>query len=92
MRGVTGGAGHLRIITGEVRRAEGLGLFLQVASEAKLFFRGPAQEILLRRLLHDLMAIHTPLCPAVGSPVPVIEAPLIMTRQADRILFFPCVL
>ena len=92
MRGVTGGAGHLRIITGEVRRAEGLGLFLQVASEAKLFFRGPAQKILPRHLLHNLVAIHASLCHTVGSPVPVIEAPLIMTRQADRILFFPCVL
>ncbi len=92
MRGMTGGAGHLRGILREVRRAEGLGLFLQMASEAKLFFRGPAQEIFLRRLLHDLMAIHTSLCPAVGSPVPVIESPLIVTRQADRILFFPCVL
>ena len=91
MRGVTGGTGHLRIITGEVRRAEGLDLFLQMASEAKLFFRGSVQEILPRHLLHDLVAIYTSLCPAVGSPDPVIEAPLIMTRQADGILLFPCV-
>ena len=92
MRGVTGGAGHLCIIPGEVRGTEGRDLFLQMASEAKLFFRGPAQKILPRHLLHNLVAIHTSLCSAVDSPVPVIETPLIMTRQADGILLFPCVL
>ena len=92
MRGVTGGAGHLRGILREVRRAEGRDLFLQMASEAEFFFRRAVQEILLRRLLHDLMAIRTSLCPAVGSPVPVIETPLIMTLQAYGILLFPCIL